>query len=286
MPLVENEISQLRTRTVDGDVDDSHRTSVQTNDNCNPILPPELEQQIFTMAFRDDESMDDSWSYLLVAKRTFEWLVPLLYEIVIMHNVMHWPPTHNFPENLPRYGHHVRHLLLEKGKEGNIHYCPNVTNLALVDLEDIGSDLLKTLVSLPLKELSIDISILPESPLLIPFFANITHLDMAYIWSGAALEMFSYFTSLTHLMLLDRDDNQHLVNDIINRVPTLKILVAVYYTTHDILETGGRDLWDPRVVGLSCTFVPHWKAAARGLENPWSFAEGVIARRERIASGN
>lgn len=74
MGIAKNEVSQPQIQAVDidgengpicdGDKERGHGV---------PILPPELEQRIFTLAFHDDEGMKNCCDLLLVAKKTFEW---------------------------------------------------------------------------------------------------------------------------------------------------------------------------------------------------------------------
>lgn len=69
--------NEPQTQTVDIDGDGDHRSiddgKKEGDHSAIPILPPELEQQIFTMTFNEDEQMVDCCNLLLVAKRVFEW---------------------------------------------------------------------------------------------------------------------------------------------------------------------------------------------------------------------
>lgn len=198
-----------------------------------------------------------------------------------------------WPDKLQLYGKYVRHLLLEDGRQDNaknyLTHCVNVTNVALVNLSPRAeSSPLSLLVTLPLTELSIDIRFLLDSSQLIPSFARITHLDLAYFsdWENLPIDTLSQFTGLTHLMMLgDADCADEDVSRIIEQVPELEVFVIVSYIRpyHIRLNNLVDDLSDLRVVALQCTFVPHWKAAAQGSENPWSAAEKVIAKRRRDA---
>lgn len=216
-------------------------------------------------------------------------LAPLAYKVVIIYSTTRWPPMGLKPQKLHQYGKYVHHLLLEDGSQYEyLIHCPNITNLALVHLHgthSMESDRLKALAALRLIELSIDICDLPMSPQLIPLFNGITHLDVAYFeyWPGLDLDTFSHFTSLTHLMIASDGCTDDDVSRITKRTPLLKVFVIAAYAPGAIIfDSGwGHKLSDPRVVTLTCTFAAHWQAAAEGLENPWSFAERVIARRQR-----
>ncbi|TFK69479.1 hypothetical protein BDN72DRAFT_897258 [Pluteus cervinus] len=295
MKVTNDEVLQPPIQTVYTDDDGDHRSREdgKKEGGHSPVLPPELEQQIFTMGFHEDEQMVECCNLLLVAKRAFEWIAPLVYQVVIIHSARRWPPMGLKSHKLPRYGRYVHHLLLEDGRQHEyLTHCPNITNLALVHLRDTSamhSDGWKALATLPLRELSIDIRNLPTTPQLILLFSRITHLDLAYFapWPWHALDALSHFTSLTHLMMMSDSCTDDDINRITNRIPHLKVFIIVRYVReYKMFETVWIDkLSDPRVVTLTCTFVAHWQATAQGLdsENPWLFAEGVIARRQRYS---
>ncbi|TFK73833.1 hypothetical protein BDN72DRAFT_893560 [Pluteus cervinus] len=91
------------------------------------------------MAFKSDQKMDDVLNLQLVAKHgVSEWLLPLIYEVVVIHIDRTWPRMGLPPGRLSRYGRHVRHLLLrvtpnisDTDVELYFTHCPNITNLAL-----------------------------------------------------------------------------------------------------------------------------------------------------------
>ncbi|TFK73838.1 hypothetical protein BDN72DRAFT_834179 [Pluteus cervinus] len=256
-----------------------------------PAFPPELERKILTMAFYGDEKMKYSLNLLLVAHRAFQWLIPLVFEVVMVHNAASWPPIQRFtPADIQRYGGYVRHLLVTSRTKSLPLYlpgCPNVTNLALVAFtRRYDNELLEALSNLPLKELSINASLLSNlPPKLITLFGTITHLDTAYFsrWSTAALDSLLYFTRVTHLMVLDDQDTDKVLDTIIKRMPRLKLLVIASYSDRgEITEVEPRmaDL-DSRVVSIQYDFLRHWKSAAQGLDSPWLFAENVVEKRKR-----
>ncbi|TFK65738.1 hypothetical protein BDN72DRAFT_962296, partial [Pluteus cervinus] len=139
-----------------------------------PRFPPELELRIFTYALRIKPQ--HPINLLLVAKRVREWLLPIVWEVVIHHN----PHLYEIPLDsvlpLQEYGALIRHLLLlvdykyiEPEDQDEVRIdpyqlfdesltrCPNITNLALWWLEPpIG---LEPLVNLSkLTHLSMDVN--------------------------------------------------------------------------------------------------------------------------------
>ncbi|TFK73866.1 hypothetical protein BDN72DRAFT_956201 [Pluteus cervinus] len=271
-----------KPQNVDGPVND------QAGVDYDPILPPELEQRIFQMAFRDDENMKNPFRLLFVAKRVFEWLIPLLYEVVVRHPSKRWPPV-GISFNLPKYGKYVRHVLLETIEAEGMEYlthCRNINDLAIISLPDrFKPDQLDALTTLPLQRICIDIRVIPESPLTSALFAKITHLDIACFtdWESLSPNIISQFTSLTHLMMLGDDSMSSKINSITKHLPKLKLFLVISYTYQgNIVERPWKnESSDPRVVTLSCSFVQHWMAAAQGFENPWSFGEDILAKRQQ-----
>ncbi|TFK71473.1 hypothetical protein BDN72DRAFT_436435 [Pluteus cervinus] len=113
---------------------------------ANPRLPPEIEYEIFVFAYHDADS-SGRVILLRVAKRVSEWVIPLLYRVIVLEQqcpdidpASQFRPFGRYPpiSNLRRYGHHVRHLFVMNTtltpfyleKIDLLSSCPNVTNLA------------------------------------------------------------------------------------------------------------------------------------------------------------
>ncbi|TFK73941.1 hypothetical protein BDN72DRAFT_956035 [Pluteus cervinus] len=121
-----------------------------------PSLPAEIECDIFTIAYHQDR--ENVMNLLTVSKRISKWIISLIYEVVAFSGS---PPMKHPPlENLQRYGHHVKHLLLSLNfkkfpppiDEGAIlRSCPNISDLVL----GIGCTSSVALFDLPLKRLAL-----------------------------------------------------------------------------------------------------------------------------------
>ncbi|TFK62174.1 hypothetical protein BDN72DRAFT_964722 [Pluteus cervinus] len=258
-----------------------------SSDAVEPHFSPEIEHKIFVIAFQDDLDMRNVGNLLLVSKRVYEWLIPLVYEIVIIYPFHNWPPMGSLSQNLPRHGKHVRHLLLNLGEEKYLTHCLNLVDLCLVDWDD-SLDLSRVLASLNITQLAINLDELPKAPDLIQFCANVTHLDCAYHdWQHfvGPSRWFSYFSNLTHLMVLsDRGAEREdlLVQQILQQLVKLQVLIFCTYrgSGDELQELEVKDVWgDPRVVHLSLRFPCHWKTAAQGGPSHWRFAEEIVERR-------
>ncbi|TFK65197.1 hypothetical protein BDN72DRAFT_900911 [Pluteus cervinus] len=137
-------------------------------------FPPEIEQKIFTYALKINSKQPNN--LLLVARRVREWLLPIVWEVVVYQD----PRLYEIPLDsilpLRQYGTHIQHLLLSvdykyiepsNPDDYQIHphqifdssllLCPNITNLALWWLEPPVS--LQPLVNLSqLTHLSMDVN--------------------------------------------------------------------------------------------------------------------------------
>ncbi|TFK69601.1 hypothetical protein BDN72DRAFT_959469 [Pluteus cervinus] len=255
-----------------------------------PIFPPEIEHKIFVAAFDGDQEMSNIGPLLLVSKRVYEWLLPLVYEIVSTYpGSFKWPPMTLPIKNLPRFGKYVRHLLLDFTQVGTsaIYFtdCPNVVDLCLVGWDGTG---LPTLPCLRPTELSVNLDEFPKVPEIIPFCTNVTHLDCAYDeWKHfiGPSNWFSYFPNLTHLMVRGdslQDQREH-VDLVFQQLQNLQVFILCHYPNSDLpgLKMVESDYVypDPRIVHLSLRFPLHWKTAAQGILSPWLFAEEVVKKR-------
>ncbi|TFK69595.1 hypothetical protein BDN72DRAFT_840190 [Pluteus cervinus] len=258
--------------------------------NLYPIFPPEIEHKVFVAAFEGDQEMTNIGTLLLVSKRVYEWLLPLVYKIVSTYGSSEWPPMTLPIKNLSRFGKYVRHLLLDfsDASTSTIYftYCPNVVNLCLIAWDGTG---IPTLSCLRPTELGVDLNILPKVPEIIPLCTNVTHLDCAYDeWKGfiGPSKSFSYFPNLTHLMVCSPDsfqDRKQLVEQIFQQLQKLQVFIVAHYPDSDLPELKMVEpdyiYPDPRIVHLSLQFPLHWKTAAQGVLSPWLFAEEVVKQR-------
>ncbi|TFK73832.1 hypothetical protein BDN72DRAFT_956174 [Pluteus cervinus] len=261
------------------------------------ILPPELEHLIFSLAFKSDP--DNNLHLQCVAKRVHQWLVPLIYEVVINHSDRDWPPSGFPPAKLPLLGQYVRHIFLQPTQDILISdigtyltFCRNLTNLALLNpspLRDPGSNtplpITELLGNLPyLTELTTHINIFP-SPLsesVSQVLSRITHLDAVnglYSWEDC--KPLLLFPALTHLSVV-YSTGYDLLYSILQNIPGLWVLL-LWQGADDstMVECDLKGFQDERVVYVECNFIGGWEMSARGMVGPWRFGEQVVARRRR-----
>ncbi|TFK61010.1 hypothetical protein BDN72DRAFT_850015, partial [Pluteus cervinus] len=95
-------------------------------------LPPEIEHEILVQAFQVS-SIEHRVNLLLVSKRAFTWLNPMIYQVVTMHEGSYTPPL----SSLSKHGTHVVHTRLigsfssglSSIESSTLSLCSNITNL-------------------------------------------------------------------------------------------------------------------------------------------------------------
>ncbi|TFK58076.1 hypothetical protein BDN72DRAFT_907110 [Pluteus cervinus] len=131
-----------------------------------PRFGPEIERQIFTQAAY--ASVYTASRLVLVADHVREWVEPILYRIVAIHEKFFWPPIESLDPSYPqalistlrKHGRHVRHLLLNDTptfpQEINscLELCPDVVDLALL-MDDTRISTIHLCARMKLKKLSI-----------------------------------------------------------------------------------------------------------------------------------
>ncbi|TFK64396.1 hypothetical protein BDN72DRAFT_861405 [Pluteus cervinus] len=271
-------------------------------------LPPEIEYEIFALAFHRNQ--EDKIQLLRVAKRVLTWLLPFVYESVIM-NDYRYPPK----AALERYGHHIKNLLVVSFMQPKIPAntilacCPNVRNLAFwneVRLTERVFDLtqLTHLFTRSLTFFKPYHSSLPEfqsdpPPHRVPraktqiFFSTITHLalyDRFNLSTDPGTPAFTFgqilraFTSLTHLLVYNYT-SYHELQLALGLCPSIKVLICLDCTCTDPNETfvlppyesPKGDDW--KVVMMDGYFTRDWKRGILGEKDMWKLADEVIARR-------
>ncbi|TFK72090.1 hypothetical protein BDN72DRAFT_876692 [Pluteus cervinus] len=257
-----------------------------TNIISSPRLPPELEYTIFLLAYQNDSG--EAKNLVLVARRVFDWLIPHIFHVVVLSDI---PVPIKFNEEVyQKYGHHVRHLFLHvTGLQRHLHMFPNVINLALwVEYNPVY---LPTLLQLPLTCIS------TGALDLFQVFVKLTHLDLCTSFEpNSDIKSTLYLPQLTHLCVLDelpRSSFELFLER--ERCPQLKVVIVwvpsglISASTLSVLD-GGFELLqvdDKRVVGIKCHARRDWETGARGGEDMWKVAEGVVISRRapRIVDG-
>ncbi|TFK64508.1 hypothetical protein BDN72DRAFT_846550 [Pluteus cervinus] len=260
------------------------------DEELDPRFPLEIEHKIFVIAFYDDLEMKDIANLLSVSKYVYEWLIPLVYEIVISYPNHTWPPMGFSPENLLRYGKYIRHLLLSFGNELYLSHCPNIVNLCVMVWDDTPN-LIPALSSMKIKELAINLGTLPHSPELFQLCANITHLDcVPQDWDHfiGPSGWIPHFRNLTHLMVpASEREGREIVEEVLQQLAKIQVFIICGYSSSgtEVKELDAEIVYDdPRVVRLLLRFPSHWKTAAQGGLSQWKFAEEIVDRRRKKVS--
>ncbi|TFK63433.1 hypothetical protein BDN72DRAFT_321735 [Pluteus cervinus] len=276
-------------------------------ENMQPVLPPELEEMIFSLAYRSDRMKGDR--LFLVARRVSCWLTPIKYEVIIGkdHIRFHTKSTiHLKRSDMERHGRHVRHLLvwgrLEVDVPDLLSLCPNLEDIAIWTeslLSSVGSTNISALTALRCTHLSINVASLIDrcgDTLPNPAFPFVTHLDITVGITKvgvAGKAMFSHFPALTHLAVVYTEDH-HLLKHLVDAVPKLKVLVLIAGSSHSYLSSRSQKdqslavLVDQRIVNILCcpSFVEDWERGARGDVDMYKIAEDVIAERQKVVAGD
>ncbi|TFK61017.1 hypothetical protein BDN72DRAFT_485696 [Pluteus cervinus] len=267
----------------------------QNNEDSNH-LPPEIEYEIFALAFHNDE--EGRTRLLRVAKRVAEWLVPMLYEVVIIAEGDGWrlyPPI----ESLQQHGHHVKRIIVSSAsvpftQTTLLSTCPNVTDLVLWYGIDTTAEVLK----LPITRLffkntdfvGAELWDLPKTPQIERWCSNITHVVLGSQINDSDsirnLNVLTLFPSLTHFMTFCWN-KAPVIHRILGCCPRLKVFVWLWG------KCGARDFTkivkgedecpvdDPRIVTLNGYYLMDWIRGSRGEDDIWRLAEGEIRRSHR-----
>ncbi|KAJ7621972.1 hypothetical protein DFH06DRAFT_769494 [Mycena polygramma] len=183
----------------------------------DPVLPPELEREIFELVAVYD-LLPDSWTHQhigdtalalpQVCRRVQSWIEPIIYE----HISFLW--SANGAEPVPRFlatisarpssffATHVKHLYFDRSialsaVQQVLSACTGVVSLGY---HHPSSALERILAPLPLQRLLVSELTLPSSPRnLPPWAASLTHLGLAYALPPNPTAAFAALPSLTHL---------------------------------------------------------------------------------------
>ncbi|KAJ7060145.1 hypothetical protein C8F01DRAFT_1254261 [Mycena amicta] len=270
----------------------------------SPILPPELERNIFELAGWNDR--DTMSRLLLVAGRVYLWIQPLLHRVVRV-----WDLRQTL--NVSKSAHaHIRHLALtiplpRSTITKTLNLCNNLTALALWTGETYP-ELLVDMQSLKnLTRLSVDLFNLlgghrgfevptPEQFRKAPF-AKLTHLD---VFSGTPsariIPVFSMFPALTHLAFSEDFAPDYIKNvlDTFTFADTRLELVVVVWTEYFGYDYADEEhaIQDARFCMVDCLraekhWERDWEEGAWGGRDFWCRAQerlGYLARKRALAN--
>ncbi|KAJ6600253.1 hypothetical protein DFH09DRAFT_1127898 [Mycena vulgaris] len=286
-----------------------------------PILPPELQREI--LEFAALSSTKSIPKLLLVGHQVKTWLEPLLYRVVVFRDSLSGHVCFSVDQFLagmrskPRtFAHqHVHHLfvsygivaLLHKELETLLSICTGVHNLVLINDDTHPRPwLAPRLSAMLLQRLCINLAnLFAPAPIDFshPLFAQITHLDLLDDAHGAWVDYagLAGLPRLTHLSFdLSLATRTHtmlatsIVQGVVVHCPALCVLVLLWSAAlreaiqHDPEAVGEivALAQDGRVVMtlLPLTYAQDWQSGARGGEDYWTRAEGLVGHSAEIRS--
>ncbi|TFK61585.1 hypothetical protein BDN72DRAFT_965078 [Pluteus cervinus] len=271
------------------------------SDQAQPILPPEIEEIIFSLCAQSD--LINSRNLITVAKRVYQWLIPQLYEVVIFRGDKNHGRPKFSSELLSVHGRHVRHILfwdIKPSKQTCIHdpatclsWCPSVVDVALwyPDTE-YNQQLIDQLLGLRLTHLSFNVMSFYTAATSLGVYVSfryLTHLEL--IGSDITSELHEikeYFPAMTHLAM---DGNRrYSVDEILHYWGNqLEVLIWFIYKS-DLLaahKSGHYASTYPKVA-LMCSnrreYLRNWDESARGGPNSmWRTGEDMVKDQCRDA---
>ncbi|TFK61020.1 hypothetical protein BDN72DRAFT_904482 [Pluteus cervinus] len=270
-----------------------------------PGLPVEILYEIFVMALHKHPK--GSTNLLLVSRNVLEWLIPLIYKVIVLESGIAYPP----PEVLKLHGHHVKNIWFSGyppsfANDGTtLKVCPNVTNFALwYDPDDSTThqilSVLPEVFDLPLKRLSIytlsdelerqiqDV----ENQKSKSWCSNITHVAWGAV-TPSACALFPSFPNLSHFLFGDwcSMETQAIVDEVLNNCPTLEVVIVLLGTAQSeseffvLASLGDVVFEDVRVVVANGYFTASWTSGARGEDDLWVIAERTVKDRRKQNGG-
>ncbi|KAF8907955.1 hypothetical protein CPB84DRAFT_1822373 [Gymnopilus junonius] len=260
----------------------------------DPILPPELERQIFELAASG--SSRSAATLILVARRVKEWIEPELYKIIFFAPPLpSFPPIYHYTEydlsdrvKLPLFykaTKHAKHVLLYSVTwhivAEILQNCTRVENLALWETYDYRYAKY-VIQALPIQRLSLDLFTMGvETPFDESPFHNITHLQLSNIFFDRqkTCEKLALLPKLSHLAV--EQPISDFAQDILDSCKSIEVLVC-FVRSYQQYSTG---VSDKRVVLLSLSDdydgIEEWKADALGKEDFWQKADRQVALQTR-----
>ncbi|KAF8907893.1 hypothetical protein CPB84DRAFT_1843739 [Gymnopilus junonius] len=264
-------------------------------DDGSPHLPEDLERLIFERAAYE-WTPEHSSKLLLIARRVYNWVHPLVYRVFIQLE------SHKFPDFetnssliLDDVGKYVKHLLAGDDTaqlDLLLSSCPNIRNLALWYSATLCNHV-DAMRNLRLTTLSADLEDFPPQKLLSPTFYNLTHLDiinLGYDPSWKDWTVLADLPKLMHIMIaLEFPDDNDVVEQCLEHCKVLQLFV--FWKESGLgFPTETRDLEaisDERLVlvrhdsDLSKELRHEWDKGARGGIYYWMTAEVFAIARKR-----
>ncbi|TFK73811.1 hypothetical protein BDN72DRAFT_834154 [Pluteus cervinus] len=256
----------------------------------DPVFPREIECVILQMALKGD--MNDAKNLLFVAKRVFDWLIPILYNVIVLDSLeegVAWPPLPLPIAKLPQYGLHVHHLFVtrstrDKNLDQYLKYCPNIVDFA--SWEELSQAQIKRVLRLPLSQLHLSGTAVRGMPLTPSTFALLSHVTH---FEDDDHTFLSRLPSLSHFVDNIGGNSATIYVEFLQQHPRLKVLIVWvpdfnFGFLPEVVDWVIPELDDARVVHLKFGTIENWRMKAWGDPgNAWSFAERVVEGRLAVA---
>ncbi|TFK61981.1 hypothetical protein BDN72DRAFT_964839 [Pluteus cervinus] len=276
----------------------------------DPCLPQELERIIFIYACHHHDQPPTN--LFLVAKRVREWLLPIVFKVVIINRSLSSPIKFSSLHQFQTYGPHIQHfLLVQRSCDGLLEerneylaQCPNITNLAFWWLPLAESRRLDSILHMPkLTHLSITLenllalispaqggqsdssmTALPPHP---PLFPNLTHLDLLRFPNDSSqsntdviIMIAREVPHLTHVTCQPTLGASFILKLILHEFKHLKALIWRSPGSSRVMEGRVSPVDDDRIVFIAWHRQVDWRDAATGNGlGIWEFADEVLAKR-------
>ncbi|KAJ7753158.1 hypothetical protein B0H16DRAFT_1544639 [Mycena metata] len=264
----------------------------------SPILPPELEREIFERAAC--MCPGDIPSLLLVSQRVNEWIAPIRYRTVTSDGAHSTCPfralqraIQSNSRPLSFFRSHVQHLavpyeFLRDETTGMVEQilsaCSEIQSF--VFLHQLSPSLVPALASLRPHRLYtyFDPQLFVEAPLYRPMFTFVTHLALWHTgWipdTSCWLSLLAVVPSLTHLLIHDAFEA---VPHILAASESLKVLIDcnnIPYTP-ELDDASSDDRFVFLKIRTIRTFVEDWVRGTRGEMDYWARADMFVAKKAR-----
>ncbi|KAJ7498090.1 hypothetical protein B0H11DRAFT_1998631, partial [Mycena galericulata] len=261
-----------------------------------PILPPEIEREIFETTARFPRN---AVQLVLVARRTQIWIERLIYETVTLADQQLCDKFLRTLETRPPqfFTDSVKSLCVPGdiellAAERVLEACQGVINLAIwLPLQEVP--LFPFVCSLQPKRLSINVRALygnREPDFAHPFFSKVTHLELID-WLGwkTYFSIDCLYPHLTHLALdldTERAGSAAEIRQILVSCRSLVICVGLVCDDDTMIVASNQlaAIEDPRLVILSeSNVIDNWEASLRDADaSMWVFAETIVVAKTQL----
>ncbi|KAF7364329.1 hypothetical protein MSAN_01093100 [Mycena sanguinolenta] len=280
-----------------------------TGDELQPLLPAELEKEIFEVSALSDLRLIPN--LVLVSKRVKIWLEPLLYRCLSIshedfrnrHSEIVRMSSYEFVQILDTktasfLRDHVHHLALtslsDAAVECALSSCTGIRSLAIFQVEP-NPTFLPLIQAVPLVRLSINIGQLcdPGTHFEPSTFLHLTHFEIfgtdarpSVCWAGDL----SLLPALTHLLIYPSPEGIHksTFRAILALCKSLEVLVRLVGDEQDVANY--TDFGDDfrAVTLLTGKFLRNWEKGVLRGEDYWFLADAFVHGRRtgRIPASN